>query len=119
MTPEASHLVSLLAWWGWSSRIESRFCMLRAEDEVAFVVIAVLFAALSAWQILTTPDPSKVAVQLVLAAGMAALAGVLLFGRELQRIVAGSLYLALVLGLVVWLVLAFGVAQWRWGLLPP
>jgi hypothetical protein len=73
------------------------------------VVVAVLFAAPSAWQIIATPDPSKVAVQLVLAAGMPALAGVLLFGRELQRIVAGSLYLALVLGLVVWLVLAFGV----------
>lgn len=86
---------------------------------VRLVVIAVLLAALSAWQILTTPDPSRAAVQVVLAAGMAALAGVLLFGRELQRIVAGPLYLALLLGLVVWLVLAFGVAQWQWGLLPP
>jgi hypothetical protein len=82
------------------------------------VLIAALLAALGAWQILTTPDLSKAAVQLVMAAGVAALTGVLLFAPKLRRIVAGPLYLALVLGLLVWLVLSFGVAQWQWGLLP-
>jgi hypothetical protein len=84
-----------------------------------WVLVAVLFAALGTWQITTASDPSQAAVQLVIAAGVAVLAGVLLFARELRRIVVGRLYLALVLGLLVWLVLSLGVAQWQWGLLPP
>ncbi len=83
------------------------------------IVVAVLFAAATVWQILTTMDASKIAVQVVVAAGVAALAVVLLFTRELRQIVAPSLYVALVLGLTIWLVLSFGVSQWQWGLSPP
>ncbi len=83
------------------------------------IVIAVLFAAATVWQILTTMDPSKIAVQVVVAAGVAALAAVVLFARELRQLVSPPLYAALVLGLLIWLVLSFGVSQWQWGLSPP
>ena len=83
------------------------------------IVVAVLFAAATVWQILNTMDPSKIAVQVVIAAGVAALAIVLLFARELRQMVTPPLYLALMLGLPIWLVLSFAVSQWQWDLSPP
>jgi hypothetical protein len=92
--------------------------VLTGRADARLIVVAVLFAASGAWQILTTMDPSKIAVQVVIAAGVAALAAVLLFARELRQIVRPPLYVALVLGLIIWLVLSFGVSQWQWGLSP-
>ncbi len=98
---------------------QGSFWRAMASGRWRWVLVAVLFAASGTWRIMTASDPSQAAVGLVIAAGVAVLAGVLLFARELRRIVVGPLYLALALGLLVWLVLSFGVAQWQWGLLPP
>ncbi len=81
-------------------------------------LVAALFVALGVWRIVATADASKAAVQLVMAAGGAALAGVLLFLPELRRRVSGPVLVALVLALLVWLVLSLGVTELQWGLLP-
>jgi hypothetical protein len=75
-------------------------------------------AGLGAWQIITAADPAKVAVQVLMAAGAAVLVGVLLFARELIAILSGPFYIAFLLILTIWLVLAWGVTQWQWSLLP-
>jgi hypothetical protein len=88
------------------------------RDGTARVLVALAVGG-GAWQILTAPDPSKAAVQVLLAAGAAVLVGALLFARELIALLRGPLYVALVLLLLLWLVLSWGATQWQWSLLPP
>jgi protein-S-isoprenylcysteine O-methyltransferase Ste14 len=89
----------------------------RAIGGTGKVLVAVA-AGLAAWQILTAPDPSKAAVQVLMATGAAVLVASLLFARELTTMLRGPLYVALLLILVIWLVLAWGSTQWSWALLP-
>ena len=89
----------------------------RSAGATAKVLIA-LAAGGGAWQIITAADPAKVAVQVLMAAGAALLVGSLLFANELIAILRGPLYVAFLVILTIWLVLAWGSTQWQWNLLP-
>ena len=81
-------------------------------------ILVACAAGLGAWQIITAAHPAKVAVQVLMAAGAALLVGILLFARELITILSGPFYVAFLVILTIWLVLAWGVTQWQWSLLP-
>ena len=75
-------------------------------------------AALAAWQIVIAADPSQVAVDVLMAVGVATLVALLLFARDLSRLLSPSMVTLIVATNVIWLVLSFGVTQWDWNVLP-
>jgi hypothetical protein len=88
------------------------------EDGATARLLVALGAAVGAWQILTSPDPAKAAIQVLIATGVALLVAAVLFAREVIQLLRAPLYVALVAILAIWLVLAYGSTQWNWSLLP-
>jgi hypothetical protein len=83
---------------------------------MALAGLVVLGESLGFWHL--PDDQANPAVYLLIAAGIIAFVATLLYARRLMATLHPSLYFALLLMLVVWLFLSFGVTQLGWSLLP-
>src|SRR5262245_19481904 len=96
-----------------NARLDARSSERAGSFGATAKMLVTLAAGVGAWQIITAADPAKVAVQVLMAAGASLLVGAVLFARELIAILSGPVYVAFLVILTIWLVLAWGSTQWQ------